>query len=112
MDSSTPRYVLVVRPRVERQSDQSWKAWYPKSDWHVLADTEDGATQKLRDEFERRLNAGELDTEPDESLLEHHLADPIPGVYAIDRDVYMRMRTGPNFRRDLDALIGRMEGED
>lgn len=112
MGSSTPEYVIVVRPRVERQSDQSWKAWYPKSDWHVTADTEDGATQKLRDEFERRLNAGELDTEHEESLLEQHLTDPIPGVYAIDHDVYMRMRTGPNFRRDLDALIGRMGGED
>lgn len=75
-----------------------------------MADTKDGATQKLRDEFERRLNAGELDTEPDESLLEQHLTDPIPGVYAIDRDVYTRMRARPNFRSDLDALIARMDG--
>ncbi|BCO99326.1 hypothetical protein [Mycobacterium intracellulare] len=111
MDSSASRYVLVVRPRVEQQGDQSWKAWYPKSDWHVMADTKDNAAQKLRDEFERRLNAGEVDTEPEESLLERHLTDPIPGVYAIDRDVYMRMRTGPNFRSDLDALIARIDGE-
>lgn len=76
-----------------------------------MADTEDGAAQKLRDEFERRLNAGEVDTDPDESLLERHLTDPIPGVYAIDSDVYMRMRTGPNFRSDLDALIARIDGE-
>ncbi|MEE6140677.1 hypothetical protein SKC41_30750 [Mycobacterium sp. 050128] len=111
MDTSTPQYVIVVRPRLEQQSDQSWKAWYPKSDWHVTADTEQGATQKLHDEFERRLNAGELDTQPDESLLTQHLSDPIPGVYAIDRDDYMRIRTGPNFRRELDQVVARMEGE-
>lgn len=111
MDSSAPQYVIVVRPQVEQQSDQSWKAWYPKSDWHVTADTEEGATQKLRDEFERRVNAGELDTQAEESLLQQHPTNPIPGLYAIDRDDYMRVRTGPNFRRDLDELVARMEGE-
>lgn len=109
MDDNEPQYVLVVRPQAEQQADETWKAWYPKSDWSVTAKTKPAALQELRDEFERRLSAGLADNEPDEALLAEHLAAPIPGVYAIEQATYMRMRSGSNFQQTLDAYIEQLD---
>ncbi|BCI84530.1 hypothetical protein MTY66_61550 (plasmid) [Mycolicibacterium sp. TY66] len=111
MDNNKPEYVLVVRPLAEQQPDQSWKAWYPKADWSVSAATKPAALQEVRDEFERRLTAGLADDEPDAGLLAQHLASPIPGVYAIEHDTYMRMRSGPNFQQRLDAYIAELDAK-
>ncbi|WP_071288664.1 hypothetical protein [Mycolicibacterium llatzerense] len=109
MDKNNTEYVLVVRPQAEQQADQSWKAWYPKADWAVTAATKPAALQDLRDEFERRLNAGLADNEPDDALLAEHLANPIPGVYAIEHGAYMQMRNSPNFQQSLDTYIEQLD---
>jgi hypothetical protein len=111
MDDDQQQYAVVIQPRVEQQDDTSWRAWYPESDWFVTADSKQAATQKLHDEYARRLTAGEIDTDREDALLEKHLAQPIPGVYAIDSETYLRIRRGPNFRQELDRLIARMDAE-
>ena len=58
MDGNEPQYVLVVRPQAKQHTDQTWTAWYPKSDWSVTGTTKSEALQELRSEFERRLSAG------------------------------------------------------
>jgi hypothetical protein len=40
-----------------------------------------------------------------------HLASPIPGVYAIEHDTYMRMRSGPNFQQRLDSYIAELDAK-
>jgi len=109
MNNNEPQYVLVVRPLTEQQADQTWKAWYPKTDWAVSGATKSDALQELRNEFERRLTAGLADNEPDDALLAEHLVTPIRGVYAIDNATYMQMRSGPNFQQTLDAYIEQLD---
>ena len=109
MDGNEPQYELVVRPQAKQHTDQTWTAWYPKSDWSVTGTTKSEALQELRSEFERRLSAGLANNEPDDALLAEHLAAPIPGVYAIEHAAYMRMRSGPNFQQTLDAYIEQLD---
>lgn len=35
-------------------------------------------------------------TYPESDLLEHHLANPIPGVYLVDKQTYLRLRADPD----------------
>ncbi|SKT78109.1 Uncharacterised protein [Mycobacteroides abscessus subsp. massiliense] len=99
------RYVVVVRPQVLQDSDGSWRAQYPEADWSVRGDSEQNARAKLRDEFERRVQSGQTDTAPNDDLLRCHLANPIPGVYAIDRETYMEIRERPDFDEAINRLI-------
>lgn len=101
----TGRYVVLVRPQLSRDSDGSWRAQYPEADWYVTGESEQQARARLTDEFERRQTT----TSPDDDLLERHLANPIPGVYAIDRDVYMAARGKPNAEEEINRLIEAMD---
>lgn len=101
----TGRYVVLVRPQLSQDSDGSWRAQYPEADWYVTGESEQQARARLSDEFERRLQHGQTTTLPDDDLLERHLANPIPGVYAIDRDVYMAVRGKPNAEEEINHLI-------
>ncbi|MDO2969893.1 hypothetical protein [Mycobacteroides abscessus] len=92
----TGRYVVLVRPQLCRDGSGTWRAQYPEADWCVTGENEQQARDSLRDEFERRLQHGETETAPKDDLFERRLVNPIPGVYAIDRDIYMALRGKPN----------------
>lgn len=105
----TGRYVVLVRPRLSRGSDGSWRAQYPEADWLVGGESEQQARDSLHDEFERRLQSGEIHTAPNDDLLERQLISPIPGVYAVDRDVYMAIRGKPNAEEEINRLVEAMD---
>lgn len=90
------RYVAVVRPLVTDQGDGTWRATYPESDWFVTGTSAAQARQKLHDEAAQRLRHGDRDATPSEDLLDRHLANPIPGVYLVDKQTYLQLRTDPN----------------
>lgn len=102
-------YVVVVRPQILQERDGSWRAQYPEADWSVRGASEQDARARLHDEFERRLHSGQADTAPNDDLLERHLANPIAGVYAIDRDTYMAIRERPDFNEEINRLIEAMD---
>lgn len=108
----TGRHVVLVRPQLSRDSNGSWRAQYPEADWYVTAESEQQARDRLSGEFERRLRQGETTTAPNDDLLERHLINPIPGVYAIDRDVYMAIRSKPNAEEEINHLIEAMDQRD
>ncbi|MGH3959886.1 hypothetical protein [Mycobacterium sp.] len=86
------QYAMHIVPLITRGDDGSWQAQYPESDWHVTADTEEAAQRKLREEAERRLNAGQDSTGTPVDILERHLAHPIPGIYAMDNELFLYLR--------------------
>lgn len=43
----------------------------------------------------RRHDAGQDDTQPSHDLLKRHLTYPIPGVYALDRELFVYLRVTP-----------------
>jgi hypothetical protein len=107
-DSIYERYVLYTRPLVTRQDDNRWRAQYPGVDWYVTADTEQAARDKLHEEIARRLDAGETDVQPSTDTLTRHLANPIPGVYALDRDLFVYLRE-KGVRSELDKAFEESE---
>ncbi|BBX30403.1 hypothetical protein [Mycolicibacterium alvei] len=86
-------YATCIRPVMTKTSDNRWMAQYPGVDWHVTADTEAAAGEELLNEALRRIDAGEPDAQPPHDLLERHLTHPIPGVYALDLDLFLYLRS-------------------
>jgi hypothetical protein len=102
------QYAIYIQPLVTQQNDKRWKAQYPGVDWYVSADTKEAAGERINDEAIRRLNAGEPDAQPPDNLLEQHLAEPIPGVYALDRDLFVYLRE-KGVRAGLDRAFKEAE---
>lgn len=103
-------YVVLVRPQVRQDGNGSWVAQYPEADWSVTGTSEADARAKIRDEFGRRLRNGE--SEPSslsEDVLERHRAKPIPGIYVIDRNVYMSLREAPDAETAISRLMDEMD---
>lgn len=82
------KYALFTEPIVTQQDDRTWQAQNPGADWYVTAETREEAVARLSEESARRHGTGEAGI----SLWRRHLADPIPGVYAIDKELFLHLR--------------------
>lgn len=87
------KYATHFRPIITKTSDNRWRAQYPGVDWHVVADTEPHAGDEILNEALRRADAGLPDAQPPHDLLKRHLANPIPGMYAMDRELFVFLRS-------------------
>ncbi len=87
------KYATHFRPIITKTSETRWRAQYPGLDWHVIADSEAAAAEEIGNEAMRRADAGLPDAQPPHDLLEQHLANPIPGVYALDRELFLYVRS-------------------
>lgn len=92
LDDLYQQYATHIRPIITPTADQKWRAQYPGLDWHVTADSEQAAGDAITNEALRRHDAGEPDAEPPHDLLRRHLQKPIPGVYALDRELFLCLR--------------------
>jgi hypothetical protein len=87
------QYATHIRPLITETSDHKWRAQYPGVDWHIVSESETTAGDELSKEALRRLDAGEPDAQPPHDLLKRHLTQPIPGVYALDRELFLYLRS-------------------
>lgn len=58
----------------------------------MTADSAEAAAEQIHQEALRRLDAGEADAQPPFDVLERHHANPIPGVYAMDAELFGYLR--------------------
>lgn len=86
-------YAVSIQPVITKMSDDRWRAQYPGVDWHVVTDTEAAAGDELVNEALRRADAGLPDAQPPHDILKRHLDKPIPGVFALDRELFLYLRT-------------------
>ena len=88
-DDSTEirRWAFRMTPQCER-TDDGWRASYPGADWSVTAPSEEEARQKFAEEITRRRDAGERPKGFEEAVYREHLRKPIPGVYAMNSELY------------------------
>lgn len=91
-DPALEQYAARIRPLTTQQDDGQWRAQYPGLNWYVTADTEQAAAAKLGEEALRRVDAGEDNAQPPHDLLTRHLVEPIPGVQALDRELFVYLR--------------------
>jgi hypothetical protein len=98
------QYATLVRPLITHDGDGTWRAQYPGVDWHVTADSEHAAAEALTAEALRRVDAGEPDAQPPHDILKRHLQAPIPGVYALDRELFVYLRTHLGHTATQDAF--------
>jgi hypothetical protein len=82
------RFAFRMTPQIE-ECDGEWRASYPGADWCVTAPSEAEAQRKLSEEVSRRRDAGEDPKAFQEAVYRRHLQVPIPGVYAVDNEVYL-----------------------
>jgi hypothetical protein len=94
-------FAFRMTPQFERIYD-GWRASYPGSDWSVTAPSEEEARQKLVDEVNRRRDAGEDPKAFQEAVCRRHLQEPVPGVYAMDNELYRYVARETGY--DQDAL--------
>lgn len=86
------QYAVHVRPVITQTSDHRWRAEYPGVDWYVVADSAESAADEVSKEALRRIEAGDSNAQPPDALLGRHLTHPIPGVYALDRELFLYLR--------------------
>jgi hypothetical protein len=92
----------------------SWTGSYPGADWSVSAPTEAEAREKLGKEFVRRQNAGEDALGYADAVYLRHLQEPVPGVYAMDNEVYLQLKDEPwteHGRAFKEAEAKRVQGQ-
>lgn len=87
------QYATHIQPIVTQTDNHTWRAQYPDLDWHVTADSKEAAAEELSKEALRRHDAGEPDAQPPHDLLKRHLERPIAGVYAMDRELFLYLRS-------------------
>jgi hypothetical protein len=87
------RYATFFRPIITQTGPDEWSAHYPGLSWHVTADSPEAAGDEITKEALRRLDAGLDDAQPPHVLLKQHLASPIPGMYAMDRELFLYVRS-------------------
>lgn len=92
LESLYQRYATHFRPLITQIRADQWRAQYPGLTWHVTADSEQAAADEITQEALRRLDAGQSDAQPPHDLLKRHLITPIPGVYALDRELFLYLR--------------------
>jgi hypothetical protein len=86
------QYAVHIRPLITQTSPDEWRGQYPGQSWHVTASSEQAAGEEITKEALRRHDAGEDDAQPPRDLLRRHLTEPIPGVYALDRELFLYLR--------------------
>lgn len=67
----------------------------------MSAATEDDARQRLREELIRRQNAGDVDFTFADAIQRTHLNEPVPGMYAMDNDLYLELRHSGASQQDF-----------
>ena len=87
------QYATHIRPIITQIDENTWRAQYPELDWHITADSEQAAGDEISRESQRRLDAGEPGAQPPHDLLQRHMQSPIPGVYALDRELFLYLRS-------------------
>ena len=87
------QYATHFRPIITQTGPDEWSARYPGLSWHVTADSQEAAGDEITKEALRRLDAGLDDAQPPHGLLKQHLATPIPGMYALDRELFLYVRS-------------------
>ena len=88
------RYAFHMEPQVS-ESGGSWTACYPEADWSVSAPSREQALGRLGEEFTRRQNAGEDALAYADAVYRRHLREPVPGVYAMDNELYRKLLREP-----------------
>jgi hypothetical protein len=83
-----------MEPQVEASGDL-WTASYPGADWSVSGPSSGEALDRLGKEFVRRQNAGEDPLAYADSVYRRHLHAPVPGVYAVDNELYRELVHAP-----------------
>jgi hypothetical protein len=74
--------------------NDNWVAWYPHTQWSVTAATEADAREDLRVTFAERSHI-EYHLQVALEFYEQHLAAPIPGMHAMDAELYDHLKDGP-----------------
>lgn len=92
LDMLYQQYATHIRPLITQISADQWRAQYPGLTWHVTAGSEQAASDEITKEALRRLDADQDDAQPPHDLLKRHLANPISGVYALDRELFLYLR--------------------
>ena len=95
------QWAFHVRPQTSFEEDH-WVAWYPDARWRVSAESKDAALKQLSEEYLRRVNAGEDDSDYSDAVRRAHLQQPIPGIYAMDAAAYSELRAS---QADLDTAF-------
>jgi hypothetical protein len=105
-DDALSRYVFLVEPQVLHTGGDNWVAWYPHTQWSVTAATEANAHEDLRVNFAERSHI-EYHMQVAREFYEQHLAAPIPGIHAMDAELYDHLKDGP--QAVLDAAFAESE---
>lgn len=92
-DDELTRYAFHMDPQYE-ECDGMWTARYPEADWSVCAPSKQEAHQRLGEEFIARQNAGTDPLAYADDIYRRHLGEPIPGVYAMDNELYRELLLG------------------
>ncbi len=106
------RWAFQMEP-IFTHDGESWTGCYPGADWSVSAPTEAEAREKLGEEFIRRQNTGDDPLGYADAIYLRHLQEPIPGVYAMDNEVYLQLRDEPwteHSRAFKEAEAKRVQG--
>lgn len=87
------QYATHFRPIITKTPDNRWRAQYPEVQWYVVADTQAAAGEAILEEALRRIDAGDPHAQPPHDILARHLQQAIPGVYALDQELFLYLRT-------------------
>lgn len=106
--ASPTGYAFYMEP-IFVEADGRWTASYPEADWSVSGVSEDDARARLRDEVERRQNAGEDALAYAPSVYERHLQSPVPGVYAMSNELYRELLMAGTSEEEVQRAFAEAE---
>jgi hypothetical protein len=92
------QYAFHMEPQVEERGE-AWTATYPGADWSVSGRSAAEALQRLGEEFVRRQNSGHDPLAYADAVYRRHLRHPVPGVYAVDNELYRELVQAPAAER-------------
>jgi hypothetical protein len=98
-DDELRQYAFHMEPQLAENGD-IWTASYPGADWSVTGSSEQAALERLGEEFVRRQNAGEDPLSYTDEVYRQHLREPVPGVYAVDNELYRELVHAPSAERE------------
>lgn len=106
--ASPTGFAFHMEPQLQ-ESDGRWTARYPEADWSVSGSSEDEARNQLREEFIRRQNAGEDVLAYADDVYVRHLQEPIPGVYAMNNELYRELLMAATAEADVHRAFTEAE---
>lgn len=98
-DNELRQYAFHMEPQLVVDGD-TWTASYPGADWSVTGSSDHAALERLGEEFVRRRNAGEDPLSYTDDVYRRHLREPVPGVYAVDNELYRELVHAPSAERE------------